>query len=189
MQELYLKLQNLKHTDKYSLILIAALVLCIAIKTLALDLLQNKIELSRNILIEETQRLDSYCAFAAKNNNYDTFINEQHTAMEEAYKILPEKITAAELIREYTEVAEKYNLQVQSIKPVKNEKQNKTAYETITFKIILKGSFYKTAAFLDEIQNKKQLFTVNNVVMERISENFNGNVMLTADLTAYALND
>lgn len=189
MQELYLKLQNLKHTDKYSLILIAALVLCMAIKTLALDPLQNKIELSRNILIEETKRLESYRTFAARNNDYDAFINEQNAAMEEAYKILPGQITAAELIREYTEVAEKYNLQVQSIKPVKNEKQNKTAYETITFKIILKGSFYKTAAFLDEIQNKQQLLTVNNVVMERISDSFTGNVMLTADITAYALSN
>ncbi len=189
MQELYLKLQNLKRTDKSSLFLIAVLALCMAIKTVAIDPLQNKIELSKNILAEETQRLENYRSFAIENNNYDAFIKGQNAAMEEAHKILPEKITAAELIKKYTEIAGKNNLQVESIKPVKNEKQNKKAYETITFKIILNGSFYKTAAFLDEIQNKKQLLTVNNVIIERISDSFNGNVRLTADLTAYALSD
>ena len=40
MQELYLQLQNLKRTDKYSLLLIAAVAVCLAIKFLAIG---NKI--------------------------------------------------------------------------------------------------------------------------------------------------
>ena len=100
---------------------------------------------------------------------------------------MPEEITAAELIREYTELACKYNLRVQSIKPVPPQKQSKKAYEAVTLKINLSGNFYKTAEFLDELQNGGRLVTVSNAVMEQNTEGLPGSVTLTADLTAYAL--
>ena len=53
MQELYLQLQNLKRTDKYSLLLIAAVAVCLAIKLLARDPLQSKVQLTQNLLTEE----------------------------------------------------------------------------------------------------------------------------------------
>lgn len=53
MQDLYLQLQNLKRTDKYCLIFIAALFLCLAIKILATDPLQNSINTSREMLEEK----------------------------------------------------------------------------------------------------------------------------------------
>ena len=55
MQDLYLQLQNLKRTDKYCLIFIAALLLCLAI-ILATDPLQNSINTSREML-EESSRI------------------------------------------------------------------------------------------------------------------------------------
>ena len=187
MQELYLQLQNLKRTDKYSLLLIAAVAVCLAIKFLAIDPLQNRVQLTQNLLAEEQQRLVNYRSFAEKYRNYEAFTNEQAQAAEAAYKLLPEEIMAAELIREYTELAAKYNLRVQSIKPVPPQKQIKKAYEAVTLKIILSGNFYKTADFLDELQNSGRLVTVSNAVMERNTEGLPGSVTLTADLTAYAL--
>lgn len=187
MQELYLQLQNLKRTDKYSLLLIAAVAVCLAIKLLAIDPLQSKVQLTQNLLTEEQQRLVNYRSFAEEYRDYETFTAEQAQAAETAYELLPEEVTAAELIREYTELAVKYNLRVQSIKPVPPQKQTKKAYETLTLKIILSGNFYKTADFLDELQNGGRLVTVSNAVIERNTEGLPGCVTLTADLTAYAL--
>lgn len=187
MQELYLQLQNLKRTDKYSLLLIAAVAVCLAIKLLAIDPLQSKVQLTQNLLTEEQQRLVNYRSFAEEYRDYEAFTTEQAQAAETAYELLPEEVTAAELIREYTELASKYNLRVQSIKPVPPQKQTKKAYKTLTLKIILSGNFYKTAAFLDELQNNGRLVTVSNAVMERNTEDLPGSVTLTADLTAYAL--
>ena len=187
MQEFYLQLQNLKRTDKYSLLLIAAVAVCLAIKFLAIDPLQSRVQLTQNLLAEEQQRLVNYRSFADEYRNYEAFTAEQAQAAEAAYELLPEEITAAELIREYTELAVKYNLRVQSIKPVPPQKQGKKAYETLTLKIILNGNFYKTAVFLNELQNEGRLVTVNNTVMERNTEGLPGGVTLTADLTAYAL--
>ena len=187
MQELYLQLQNLKRTDKYSLLLIAAVAVCLVIKFLAIDPLQNRVQLTQNLLAEKQQRLVNYRSFAAEYCDYEAFTAEQAQAAEAAYELLPEEITAAELIREYTELASKYNLRVQSIKPVPPQKQTKKAYETLTLKIILSGNFYKTADFLDELQNGGRLVTVSNAVIERNTEGLPGCVTLTADLTAYAL--
>lgn len=187
MQELYLQLQNLKRTDKYSLLLIAAVAVCLAIKFLAIDPLQSRVQLTQNLLAKEQQRLVNYRSFADEYRDYEAFTAEQAQAAEAAYELLPEEITAAELIREYTELAVKYNLRVQSIKPVPPQKQGKKAYETLTLKIILNGNFYKTAVFLNELQNEGRLVTVNNAVMERNTEGLPGGVTLTADLTAYAL--
>ena len=187
MQKLYLQLQNLKRTDKYSLLLIAAVAVCLAIKFLAIDPLQNRVQLTQNLLTEEQQRLVNYRSFAEEYRNYEVFTAEQAQAAEAAYKLLSEEITAAELIREYSELAGKYNLHVQSIKPVPPQKQSKKAYETLTLKIILNGNFYKTATFLDELQNGGRLVTVSNAVMERNTEGLPGSVTLTANLTAYAL--
>ena len=187
MQKLYLLLQNLKRTDKYSLLLIAAVAVCLAIKFLAIDPLQSRVQLTQNLLAEEQQRLVNYSSFAEKYRNYEAFTAEQAHAAEAGYKLLPEEVTTAELIREYTELAGKYNLRVQSIKPVPPQKQTKKAYETLTLKIILNGNFYKTADFLDELQNNGRLVTVSNAVMERNTEGLPGGVTFTADLTAYAL--
>ena len=187
MQELNLQLQNLKRTDKYSLLLIAAVAVCLAIKFLAIDPLQSRVQLTQNLLAEEQQRLVNYRSFAEEYRDYEAFTAEQAQAVEMAYKLLPEEVTAAELIREYTELAGKYNLRVQSIKPVPPQKQTKMVYETLTLKIILNGNFYKTAAFLDELQNGGRLVTVSNAVMERNTEGFPGSVTLTADLMSYAL--
>ena len=187
MQEVYLQLQNLKRTDKYSLLLIAAVAVCLAIKFLAIDPLQSRIQLTQNLLAEEQQRLVNYRSFAEEYRNYEAFTAEQAHAAEMAYKLLPEEITAAELIREYTELAGKYNLRVQGIKPVQPQKQTKKAYETLTLKIILSGNFYKTAKFLEELQNGGRLVTISNAVMERNTEGLPGGVTLTADLTAYSL--
>ena len=187
MQEVYLQLQNLKRTDKYSLLLIAAVTVCLAIKFLAIDPLQNRVQLTQSLLAEEQQRLVNYRSFADEYRNYETFRAEQAQVAEMAYKLLPEEVTAAELIREYTELAAKYNLRVQSIKPVPLQKQTKKAYEAVTLKIILSGNFYKTADFLDELQNGGRLVTIGNAVMERNTEGLAGGVTLTADLTAYAL--
>lgn len=187
MQELYLQLQNLKRTDKYSLLLIAAMAVCLAIKFLAIDTLQNRVQFTQNLLAEEQLRLVNYRSFAKEYHNYEAFTAEQEQAAKAAYKMLPEEVTAAELIREYTELAGKYNLRVRSIKPVPPQKQTKKAYETLTLKINLSGNFYKTAEFLDELQNSGRLVTVSNAVMERNTEGLPGSVTLTADLTAYAL--
>lgn len=187
MQELYLQLQNLKRTDKYSLLLIAAVAVCLAIKFLAIDPLQSRVQLTQNLLAEEQQRLVNYRSFADEYRDYEAFADEQAQAAATAYELLPEEITAAELIREYTELAGKYNLRVQSIKPVPPQKQTKKFYEALTLKIILSGNFYKTAEFLDELQNGGRLVTVSNAVMERNTEGLPGSVTLTADLTAYAL--
>ena len=187
MQEFYLQLQNLKRTDKYSLLLIAAVAVCLTIKFLAIDPLQSRVQLTQNLLAEEQQRLVNYRSFADEYRDYEAFTAEQAQAAEAAYELLPEEITAAELIREYSELAGKYNLRVQSIKPVPLQKQTKKAYETLTLKIILSGNFYKTADFLDELQNSGRLVTVGNAVMERNTEGLPGSVTLTADLTAYAL--
>ena len=186
MQELYLQLQNLKRTDKYSLLLIAAVAVCLVIKFLAIDPLQSRVQLTQNLLAEEQQRLVNYRSCAEENRDYEAFTAEQAQTAEAAYKLRPEEVTAAELIREYTELAAKYNLRMQSIKPVP-QKQTKKAYEAVTLKINLSGNFYKTAAFLDELQNGLRLVTVSNAVMERNTEGLPGSVTLTADLTAYAL--
>ena len=187
MQELYLQLQNLKRTDKYSLLLIAAVAVCLAIKFLAIDPLQNRVQLTQNLLVEEQQRLVNYRSFADEYRDYEAFTAEQAQAAEMAYKLLPEEVTAAELIREYSELAGKYNLRVRSIKPVPPQKQTKKAYETLTLKIILSGNFYKTADFLDELQNVGRIVTISNAIMERNADGLPGGVTLTADLTAYAL--
>ena len=187
MQEFYLQLQNLKRTDKYSLLLIAAVTVCLAIKFLAIDPLQNRVQITQNLLTEEQQQLVNYRNFAEEYRDYEAFTAEQAQAAEAAYELLPEEVTAAELIREYTELAGKYNLRVRSIKPVPPQKQTKKAYETLTLKINLSGNFYKTADFLDELQNSGRLVTVTNAAMECNTEGLPGSVTLTADLTAYAL--
>ena len=187
MQEFYLQLQNLKRTDKYSLLLIAAVAVCLAIKFLAIDPLQNRVQLAQNLLAEEQQRLVNYRSFAEEYRNYEVFTAEQAQAAEAAYELLPEEITAAELVREYSELTGKYNLRIRSIKPVSLQKQTKKAYETLTLKIILSGNFYKAADFLNELQNSGRLVTVGNAVIERNTEGLPGGVTLTADLTAYAL--
>ena len=64
MQELYLQLQNLKRTDKYCLIFIAALLLCLAIKILATEPLQNSINKSRELFEEKQQKLKNNLAIA-----------------------------------------------------------------------------------------------------------------------------
>lgn len=187
MQEFYLQLQNLKRADKYSLLLIAAAAVCLAIKLLALDPLQSRIMQTQAAIIEEQQRLENYRAFADTYRDYEAFAAEQAQTAKAAYKMLPENVSAAELIKEYTELAGKFNLHVQSIKPVQPPKNSKTAYAEKTFKIILSGNFYKAAGFLNELQNKERLVTTANVVIERSKEGLPGSVLLTADLTAYSL--
>lgn len=187
MQEFYLQLQNLKRTDKYSLLLIAAMAVCLAIKLLALDPLQNKIIQTQAAIIEEQQRLDNYRAFVDTYRNYEVFAAQQTQTAEVVYKIMPDELAEPELIKEYTELASKYDLHVQSIKPVQPSENSKTAYAEKTFKIVLNGNFYKAAAFLNELENQERLVTTANVVIERSTEGLPGSVLLTADLTAYSL--
>lgn len=183
MQDLYLQLQNLKRTDKYCLIFIAALLLCLAIKILATDPLQNSINTSREMLEEKQQNLNNYLAFAEQYKDYSSLQKQQNEAALLANELLPPQITTAELIKEYTALAGKYNLRIESIKPVPQEKQKKEAY----INIVLTGSFYKAAAFLDDLQQQKRLVVPANVVIERSKNGFAGDVVLTASLTAYAL--
>ena len=187
MQELYLQLQGLKRSDKYCLLVIISLLFCFLIKIFAIDALQNKIVATEALLAQEEQRLEAYQNFAAANSNYDKFLAEQQLIKQKAYQIIPQQVTAAELIREYTLLAAKHNLHIESIKPVTEKKQSKTNYEALTFKISARGNFYKTAASLNELQNGERLVTANNVVLERAAEDTDGDVLLTADLTAYAL--
>ena len=187
MQELYLQLQGLKRSDKYCLLVIISLLFCFLVKIFAIDVLQNKIAAAQALLAQEEQRLAAYQNFAAENSNYDKFLAEQQLIKQKAYQIIPQQVTAAELIREYTALAAKHNLRIESIKPVTDKKQTKTNYEALTFKISAHGNFYKTAAFLDELQNGERLVTANNVVLERAAEGVTGEVLLSADLTAYAL--
>lgn len=187
MQDLYLQLQNLKRTDKYCLIFIAALLLCLAIKILATDQLQNSINTSREMLEEKQQNLNNYLAFAEQYKDYSALQKLQNEAALLANELLPPQITKAELIKEYTALAGKYNLRIESIKPVPQEKQKKEAYTSVTVNIVLTGSFYKAAAFLDDLQQQKRLVVPANVVIERSKNGFAGDVVLTASLTAYAL--
>ena len=186
MQELYLQLQNLKRTDKYCLIFIAALLLCLAIKILATDPLQNSINTSRELLEEKQQKLNNYLAFAEQYKDYSALQKQQNEAALLANELPPQK-TTAELIKEYTALAGKYNLRIESIKPVPQEKQKKEAYTSVTVNIVLTGSFYKAATFLDDLQQQKRLTVPANVVVERSKNGFAGDVVLTASLTAYAL--
>ena len=167
MQDLYLQLQNLKRTDKYCLIFIAALLLCLAIKILATDPLQNSINTSRELLEEKQQNLNNYLAFAEQYKDYSALQKQQNEAA--------------------SALAGKYNLRIESIKPVPQEKQKKEAYTSVTVNIVLTGSFYKAAAFLDDLQQQKRLAVPANVVIERSKNGFAGDVVLTASLTAYAL--
>lgn len=187
MQDLYLQLQNLKRTDKYCLIFIAALLLCMAIKILATDPLQNSINTSRELLEEKQQNLNNYLAFAEQYKDYSALQKQQNEAALLANELLPPQITTAELIKEYTALAGKYNLRIESIKPVPQEKQKKEAYTYVTVNIVLTGSFYKAAAFLDDLQQQKRLAVPANVVIGRSKNGFAGDVVLTASLTAYAL--
>lgn len=187
MQDLYLQLQNLKRTDKYCLIFIASLFLCLAIKILATDPLQNSINTSRELLEEKQQNLNNYLAFAERYKDYSALQKQQNEAALQANELLPPQITTAELIKEYTALAGKYNLRIESIKPVPWEKQKKEAYTSVTVNIVLAGSFYKAAAFLDDLQQQKRLTIPANVVVERSKNGFAGDVVLTASLTAYAL--
>lgn len=186
MQDLYLQLQNLKRTDKYCLIFIAALLLCLAIKILATDPLHNSINTSREMLEEKQHNLNNYLAFAERQD-YSALQRQQNEAALLANELLSPQITTAELIKEYTALAGKYNLRIQSIKPVPQEKQKKEAYTSVTVNIVLTGSFYKAAAFLDDLQQQKRLVVPANVVIERSKNGFAGDVVLTASLTAYAL--
>ncbi len=185
MQELNLQLQNLKRSDKYCLLLLASLLICMAMKMLVFDQLQYKTELTKSILREEQQRLDNYLAFAGLGNSDD--INNNAAAEKLAYKMLPQEITAAENIRYYTALAEKHNLQVQSIRPVIAAKESKNTYGALTFKVVLKGDFYKAAAFLEDMQSAGRVITIKNIVMERSSSGLQGDILLSADFTAYAL--
>ena len=187
MQELYLQMQGLKRSDKYCLLVIISLLFCFLVKIFAIDVLQNKIAAAEELLTQEEQRLAAYQNFASENSNYGAFLAEQQIAKQKVYQIIPQQVAAAELIREYTSLAAKHNLRIESIKPVTNAKQTQTNYEALTFKISARGNFYKTAAFLDELQTGERLVTANNVVLERAAEGANGEVLLTADLTAYAL--
>ena len=78
MQDLYLQLQNLKRTDKYCLIFIASLFLCLAIKILATDPLQNSINTSRDLLEEKQQNLNNYLAFAEQYKDYSALQKQQN---------------------------------------------------------------------------------------------------------------
>lgn len=187
MQDLYLQLQNLKRTDKYCLIFIVSLFLCLAIKILATDPLQNSINTSRELLEEKQQNLNNYLAFAEQYKDYSALQKQQNKAALLANELLPPQITMAELIKEYTALAGKYNLRIESIKPVQQEKQKKEAYTSVTVNIVLTGSFYKAAAFLDDLQQQKRLAVPANVAIERSKNGFDGDVVLTASLTAYAL--
>ena len=149
MQDLYLQLQNLKRTDKYCLIFIAALLLCLAIKILATDPLQNSINTSRELLEEKQHNLNNYLAFAERYKDYSALQKQQNEAA----------LLANELL----------------------------AYTYVTVNIVLTGSFYKAAAFLDDLQQQKRLVVPANVVIERSKNGFAGDVVLTASLTAYAL--
>ena len=102
MQDLYLQLQNLKRTDKYCLIFIAALLLCMAIKILATDPLQYSINTSRELLEEKQQNLNNYLAFAEQYKDYCALQKQQNEAALLANELLPPQITTAELIKEYT---------------------------------------------------------------------------------------
>ena len=188
MQDLYLQLQNLKRTDKYCLIFIASLLLCLAIKILATDPLHNSINTSKELLKEKQQNLNNYLAFAERYKDYSALQKQQNEAALLANELLPPQITTAELIKEYTALAGKYNLRIESIKPVPQEKQKKGAYTSVTVNIVLTGSFFKeAAAFLDDWQQQKRLAVPANVVIERSKNGFAGDVVLTASLTAYAL--
>lgn len=77
MQDLYLQLQNLKRTDKYCLIFIVSLFLCLTIKILATDPLQNSINTSREMLEEKQQNLNNYLAFAEQYNDYSALQNSR----------------------------------------------------------------------------------------------------------------
>ena len=142
------------------------------------------------------QNLNNYLAFAEQYKDYSALQKQQNEAALLANELLPPQITTAELIKEYTALAGKYNLRIESIKPVQHiesikpvpqEKQKKEAYTYVTVNIVLTGSFYKAAAFLDDLQQQKRLVVPANVVIERSKNGFAGDVVLTASLTAYAL--
>lgn len=187
MQEIYLQIQSLKRSDKYSLLLIGMLFLVLLIKFTALDVLQNEIYATENLLADKREALNNYLAFANEHRDYDTFIEEQNEAALTAYALVPQELNAAALIKEYAELAAKHNLRLQSIKPVEPEKQKKQIYQTLTFKITLAGNFYKAAAFLNELQNGKRLISTAGVAIERSKDGYAGDVVLTAEITAYAL--
>lgn len=184
---------KMSENSKYSLLLLAAVLLLVFVVLYIVQPLRGDIQKNEAELTQAQQRLASYQTFAEQNKNYSAFVAAQDARLAEAKKAMPDTVAVPVLVQEYADLSKTSGIQFQSVEPPTGKlKQNSGAYE-IPLNITISGNYYKMVDFLQRVENgtrfSKLLKTNISAESDNSAKAADGNVKITAEFTVYSLKD
>lgn len=179
---LYLK--NMTKDNKYLILLILSIIITLGITYFVVSPLSDQIVEKENEVKLINLKIAKVSTFSKKNQDYDKFLKLQELKLNSIYEKMPKNVNVMRVISEYNKLAAFFNLDLETIKPGKEEQINKK-YFKIPFELKVVGNYYNLLLFLQEIEKKGK-------IIEIISPKFVGgkgdNVSLNATLLVYSLN-
>ena len=180
--DLYLK--NINKDNKYLILLIISIIASFSIIYFIVNPLSDQLVGKENQIKAINLKLAKVETFSKKNEKYDKYLKLQELKLNSIYEKLPKHVNIMRVISEYNRLASFYSLDLEVIKPGKEE-QIKKQYFKIPFEIKIVGNYYNLLLFLQEVEKK-------GVLVEIISPKFEGgsgdSVSLSATLLVYSLN-
>lgn len=179
---------NMSENSKYSLLLLAAVLLFVIVGFYIVQPLREDIQKNEQELTQAQQRLAGYQTFAEQNKDYNTFAAKQEEYLLEAKKMLPDTVSIPELVQEYSDLSKASGIEFKSVKPPVTElKQVGGAYE-IPLNISISGNYFKMVEFLQKVENGARFARLNQTSIDAANENdSSGNLNMSANFTVYSL--
>lgn len=179
---LYFK--NMTKDNKYLILLILSIIITLGITYFIVSPLSDQLAEKENEVKIINLKIAKVMTFSKKNQDYDKFLKLQKLKFNSIYEKIPQNINVMRVISEYKNLASFFNLNLETIKPGKEEHIDKK-YFKIPFELKVVGNYYNLLLFLQDIEKKGK-------IIEIISPKFVGgkgdNVSLNATLLVYSLN-
>ena len=172
--------------SKYAFYLLLAVVLLVLAMFVVVSPLRDSMAQKRMQLMEKQQKLAAYQTFASQHKDYEAFEKEQKQRMGQVQLQLPDYVEVPEVLRHYYHLSEATNTTIESVKTpaVSSIKQQNGVY-VVPFSVKLKGGYYNTVDFLQEIERGVRYASLQQVKVD--GNESTGDVSMTAQLTVFSL--
>ena len=132
------------------------------------------------------QKLAAYQTFAQQHADYPSFETAQRLKVQKAQLRLPDQMSIADTLRDYTRKAEQSGIQLVNVKTpaAGNIKQQDGAFPfPLTIKVT--GNYFKIVDFLQRVENGDRYAKLQQVVIS--GNESNGDLTVDSQLTVYSL--
>ncbi len=178
---------NINKNEKYSLILLGAIICAVAILLVLVMPLKSTTEQQNDELMQNRQRLASYKTFAQQNPDYALFNRIQTERLVEARAKIPNKIVMSDILKEYTKMANEYDINLVKIKTYDSAAiAPEMGAFAVPLDVMVEGNYFNIIEFLNALENGKRYVKLRSTNIGGNEEN--ESVTVNAQILVYALN-